>query len=126
MPRSKRLGAEAEDRAAAFLRELGYVIVTRNYVVAGVSEIDIIAMTSDDVLVFVEVKERKRGTLVGPEESIGRLKRKRLWQAANHYLGEVVGKETSARFDVIAFDGKEIRHHIDAFRPDDPGMDHSG
>jgi putative endonuclease len=117
MPRSNRLGATAEDRAAAYLRNSGYTIVTRNYIAPGLSEIDIIAMTSDDVLVFVEVKERRRGGLVGPEESIGALKRKRLWLAANYYLGEVVGKEVTARFDVIALDGDELRHHIDAFRP---------
>jgi len=117
MPRSRRLGASAEDRAAAFLQNSGYTIVTRNYVAPGFSEIDIVAMTADDVLVFVEVKERRQGGMVGPEESISAAKRKRLWLAANHYLGEVVGKEMDARFDVIAFDGVEIRHHVDAFRP---------
>lgn len=116
MPRSNRLGASAEDRAAVFLRELGYTIVKRNYVAPGLSEIDIVAMDGE-VLVFVEVKERRRGGMVGPEESIGAAKRRRLWLAANHYLGEVVGKEVTARFDVIAFDGDELRHHVDAFRP---------
>jgi Holliday junction resolvase-like predicted endonuclease len=55
--------------------------------------------------------------MFGPEESVSLYKKKRLWSAANHYLGTVVEKEVDARFDVIAFDGSEIRHHIDAFRP---------
>jgi putative endonuclease len=70
-----------------------------------------------EVCVFVEVKERRPRSMVGPEESVSLSKQKRLWSAANHYLGTVVEKEVDARFDVIAFDGSEIRHHIDAFRP---------
>jgi len=116
MPRSRRLGASFEDVAADFLRDLGYTIVTRNYVVPGLSEIDIVAMDGD-VCVFVEVKQRRAKSLVGPEESIGMKKQKRLWNAANYYLGNVVEREIGARFDVVAFDGDEIRHHIDAFRP---------
>jgi putative endonuclease len=95
---------------------LGYTIVTRNYVAPGLSEIDIVAMHGD-VVVFVEVKERKSRSLVGPEESVSLRKQRRLWDAANYYLGNVVEREMDARFDVIAFDGDEVRHHVDAFRP---------
>ena len=116
MPRSRRLGATAEDRAAEFLQSLGYTIVTRNYVAPGLSEIDIVAMHGD-MLVFVEVKGRKSQSLVGPEESVSPSKQRKLWEAAGHYLGNVVEREVDARFDVIAFDGEEIRHHVDAFRP---------
>ena len=116
MPRSRRLGASAEDSAADFLRGLGYTIVTRNYVAPGLSEIDIVAMDGD-VCVFVEVKEWRAGGLVGPEESVSLGKQRRLWQAANCYLGNVIEREVDARFDVVALDGGEIRHHIDAFRP---------
>lgn len=116
MPRSRRLGADAEDLAADFLRGLGYTIITRNYVAPGLSEIDIVAMDGE-ICVFVEVKERRAGGLVGPEESISYAKQKRLWEAANYYLGTVVEKEVDARFDIVAFDGGKIRHHVDAFRP---------
>jgi len=116
MPRSRRLGASAEDRAAEFLQGMGYTIITRNYVARGISEIDIVAM-QDDVLVFVEVKARRSQSLVGPEESVSRAKGKRLWDAANHYLGDVVGCEVTVRFDVVAIDGEDLRHHVDAFRP---------
>jgi putative endonuclease len=89
MPRSRRLGAGAEDSAAEFLRSLGYTIVTRNFVAPGLSEIDIVAMDGD-VCVFVEVKERRTGGLVGPEESVSLSKQRRLWEAASYYLGIVV------------------------------------
>ena len=116
MPRSRRLGARSEDLAADFLRGVGYTIVTRNFVAPGLSEIDIVAMDGE-ICVFVEVKERRSGGLVGPEESVSLSKQRRLWEAANYYLGTVVGKEVDARFDVVALEGGEIRHHIDAFRP---------
>ena len=116
MPRSRRLGATAEDAAANFLQSLGYTIVTRNYVAPGLSEIDIVAM-HDNMLVFVEVKGRKSQSLVGPEESVSVSKQRKLWQAASHYLGNVVGREMDMRFDVVAIDGGNLRHHIDAFRP---------
>lgn len=116
MPRSGRLGAGAEDRAADYFREIGYTIVTRNYVAPGISEIDLIAMDGE-VLVFIEVKARKSRSLVGPEESVSIGKQRRLWEAANHYLGNVVEKEVDARFDVLAIDGDVLRHHVDAFRP---------
>ena len=51
---SKAKGNVAEDRAAVFLEELGYMIVKRNFY-SRFGEIDIIA-TKDDVLHFIEVK----------------------------------------------------------------------
>ncbi|MBA3725263.1 MAG: YraN family protein [Armatimonadetes bacterium] len=115
MPRNLRMGAHAEDAAASFLEGLGYTLVTRNYH-APQAEIDIIAMDGDN-LVFVEVKQRKVGSWVSPEESVGLAKQTRLWQAADYYLAEVVGKALPARFDVIAVVGETLRHHKDAFRP---------
>lgn len=116
MPRNKRGGAEAEDLASSFLQSKGYTIVTRNYH-ARVAEIDIVALDGDTV-VFVEVRERKAGSFLGPEESVTSAKRRKLWQAAGIYLSEVVGKEADARFDVIAVHGSDVRHHVDAFRPE--------
>lgn len=115
MPRSRRLGSDAEDRAAAHLQAIGYTVVARNVVFPKYSEIDIVCMDGDTV-VFVEVKARKSGSIVGPEESIRRDKAARLWASAERYLAEYVGKESEARFDVVAIDGDDLRHHVDAFR----------
>ena len=109
----RRLGADAEDRAAAFLSSLGYVIVKRGYrSVRG--EIDILAMDGD-TLVVVEVKERTKPG-ARPEESVTAAKARRLAGAARHYLQSVEEPEREIRFDLICFDFDGMRHHIDAFR----------
>lgn len=115
MSHARRIGAEAEGLAARHLRDKGYVIVKRNYVGTH-AEIDIIALDGE-ILVFVEVKYRKRGGWESPEESISPAKQKRLWKAAEQYLAEVVGKEQDMRFDVIAIQGEVVSHYVDAFRP---------
>lgn len=115
MPRNRRLGANAEDAAAEFVASLGYTIITRNYHGHG-AEIDVIAMDGE-VIVFFEVRERRRGGWMLPEETVDAAKQRRLWLAAEGYLSRVAEKEMPARFDVIAFEGEELRHHIDAFRP---------
>lgn len=115
MPRNLRRGAASEDRAAAYLLELGYTIITRNYYAPG-SEIDIVAMDGD-TLVFIEVKNRKKGAWASPEEGVSLDKQRRLWDAAGYYVSENLGKECEMRFDVIAIEGESLRHHKDAFRP---------
>ena len=113
MPSVRRLGADAEDRAAAYLLELGYTLIKRGYK-GGSGEIDILAL-DDDVLVVVEVKERLKGS--SPEESVSLAKARRLAGAARHYLQSVGELDRQIRFDLICFDRSGIRHHIDAFRP---------
>jgi len=109
------MGGDAEDRAALFLEDLGYTLVTRNYY-APQAEIDIVAMDGDNI-VFVEVKQRKSGGWDIPEQTVTLSKQRRLWEAADYYLSEVVGNAAPARFDVIAVEGEALRHHKDAFRP---------
>jgi len=109
----RRLGADAEDRAAAFLSDLGYTIVKRGYK-ASRGEIDILALDGD-VLVVVEVKERTREG-VRAEESITEAKAKRLAAAARQYLQSVGELDRKLRFDVVCFDPTGVRHHVDAFR----------
>jgi putative endonuclease len=115
MPRNRRLGAEPEDRAAKFLSSLGYTLVARNYHARAV-EVDVIALDGD-TLVFVEVKARRDGALVGGEESVTPAKMRRLITAAEGYLCEVAEKELNVRFDVVVVVGENISHYVDAFRP---------
>jgi putative endonuclease len=110
----RRLGADAEDRAAVYLIACGYTIVKRGY--KGPSgEIDILAL-HDDVLVVVEVKERtKAGS--PPEQSVTAAKARRLAAAARQYLQSVDELDREIRFDLICYDPSGVRHHVDAFRP---------
>ena len=114
MPDRARIGREAEDRAALFLRDLGFTLVTRRFRVRG-GEIDLIALDGD-VLVFVEVRARNAPGYVA-EESIGPQKIEAMHRTALAYLDSVDEKSRPWRFDLVALDGGEIRHHKNAFIP---------
>lgn len=112
MPNFRRIGREAEDRAAEFLIGKGYTIITRRFSCHG-GELDLVALDGD-VLVFVEVKERRR-VVVQPEEAVTATKISRLRRAARHYLSSMGEHERAHRFDLVAISPDEIRHHVEAF-----------
>lgn len=76
-------GAEGEKLAIDYLLERNYLILERNWRCKHL-EIDIIA-THQNLLVFVEVKTRKTLAFGYPEESINKIKMKRLKLAAALY-----------------------------------------
>ncbi len=93
-------GKRGEQLAATYLRQKGYTILERNYS-GPYGEIDLIAQ-KDSFLVFVEVKERKSGSLVDPLEAVTKSKQKKLWLTAQQYLQECSPESLQPRFDVIA------------------------
>ncbi|MGB0620994.1 MAG: YraN family protein [Myxococcota bacterium] len=105
MSRARRfLGREGEERAARHLEARGYQIVGRN-VRAGRVEIDLIARAAG-VLVFVEVKTRRRGTNApfghhgAAAEAVDHRKQIRLRRGAAAWLA----KHPSARCRGVRFD----------------------
>lgn len=96
----RQIGASGEDIAAAFLKGIGYVILTRNYR-KRFGEIDIIA-EDDTTLVFVEVKTRSTTAFGNPLEAVDGRKQRRMVRAALAYLSSQGRHGQSARFDVIA------------------------
>src|SRR5439155_9219601 len=110
---SRAAGAEAERRAEEFLTAIGFQVLERNYTCKG-GELDLVC---DDggTLVFVEVRARRRGDWGTPEETISATKRRRLLHAARHYLMIRCYEERACRFDVVAIEGGELRHHQNAF-----------
>ncbi len=107
-----RLGRDAEDRAAEYLRSLGYIILTKRFRAKG-GEIDIIALEGD-TLVFVEVKFR-RSLLDSPEAAVTAGKRHRIETAARAYFAAMDQPALYSRFDLVAMDPFELRHFSDAF-----------
>lgn len=109
-------GDRGERAAARFLRRKGLRIITRGYRIRS-GEIDLIARDGD-VLVFVEVKTRRRGE---PAEAVTPEKQRRITLAANHFLHKHHLLEIRWRFDIVAVvwpDTKgapEIEHFPDAF-----------
>jgi len=108
----RRLGREAEDRAAAYLLNLGYTIVTRRFK-ATRGEIDIVALDGETV-VFVEVKWR-RGRSQTPESAISHDKVALLRESALEYLYKAENPEQMIRFDLVAIDPDGLRHYVNAF-----------
>jgi putative endonuclease len=99
---ARAVGAAGEDLAALWLRRAGLRILARNYRCAG-GEVDIVAEERGE-LVFVEVRTRRRGGLVGPEESLTRRKQARLVHAAEHYLQGAAAAERPWRIDLVAIE----------------------
>ncbi len=93
-----------ERYAANFLVAQGWTIISQNWK-AGRYEIDIIALTPEQLLVFVEVKTRITSVHPGVSmyglESITYDKRQKLVAAANIYLHHNELVERGARLDVI-------------------------
>src|SRR6478752_8000033 len=109
---TRLLGDRGERAAARYLRRRGLRIVTRGYHTPW-GEIDVVAREKD-VLVFVEVKTRRRGT---PAEAVTPEKQRRLTLAALHFLRRHNLLEQRSRFDVVAIvwadDGRPPRiEHI--------------
>jgi putative endonuclease len=113
---ARLLGDRGERAAARYLRRRGLRIVTRGYQTPW-GEIDLVAREGN-VLIFVEVKTRRRGT---PAEAVTPEKQRRLTLAALHFLRRHNLLEQRSRFDVVAIvwadDGRppRIEHIRDAF-----------
>jgi putative endonuclease len=108
----RRIGSEAEDRAADYLLTKGYTVVARRVKMRS-GEIDIVALDGE-VLVLVEVKCR-RTDFQTPEEAVDRRKATRFDKAAGEYVLAAGTGDRVVRYDLIAIDNEGLRHHADAF-----------
>lgn len=113
------LGHRGEDMAADYLQQKGYCILDKNWTNKGRKELDIVA-TKDDVIVFVEVKTRKVGSLTTPISAVDFRKQNCIILAADSYL-KAHRIDFPFRFDIIAilYDDElsKIDHYEGAFRP---------
>jgi putative endonuclease len=113
---NRLLGSRGEREAALHLRRQGLRVLHRGYRTDH-GEIDLVARDGD-VVVFVEVKARRRGD---PAEAVTPEKQRRLTLAALHYLKRHGLLESRSRFDVVAIIWPEddapprIEHIRDAF-----------
>ncbi len=114
MANTKSQGREAEDKAAQFLIDKGYTLISRRFHSKN-GEIDLIAL-DEDTLVFIEVKFRNRGV---PEVALDHTKMIRFSRAAQDYLVKTQSQNLKIRFDLIAVTPDDIRHHKGAFHATD-------
>lgn len=111
-PTAAHMGRLAEDLAQDYLTARGLSPVMRNYRTRR-GELDLI-MRDRDVVVFVEVRYRGAGALVGGLDSIDRHKQGRLVAAAQHFLQQYPAEaQRPCRFDVIAITPAGEGNHVE-------------
>jgi putative endonuclease len=110
----RKIGADYESRAAAYLQAQGYEIVARNFR-CRTGEIDIIAR-EEEYLCFVEVKYRAGAGSGSPLEAVNAHKRRKILGVAKYYLMlHDLPIDTACRMDVVAIEGAEITLLRNAF-----------
>lgn len=110
-------GADAEDRALAYLQQQGLKLVLRNYRARG-GEIDLV-MRDANALVIVEVRKRSGTRYGSAAESVDARKRGRIVLAARWLLAQRADlARLATRFDVLTLDADDridwIRNAFDA------------
>jgi putative endonuclease len=100
-------GDLGEKLAKEFLEKNGYLIVDRNYSKRW-GEIDIIAISQENELVFVEIKTREvsdKQSAFLPEDSVNFIKQQKIIKTAQTFLYESkYAEDISWRIDVIAIE----------------------
>lgn len=96
----KDLGEKGEALVANYIRKtLGYKIVDRNWRHKN-DEIDIIAK-DQEVLVFIEVKTRRKSELIAGYRSVTKRKKDAIRRSAKNYLRKMREKPKHLRFDIV-------------------------
>ncbi len=109
-------GQAGERAACDYLRKEGFLICELNWR-SGHHEVDIIAQRYDE-LHFVEVRTRRAGAMVAPEQTLTKSKIRALQLAAAHYMA-LTRNRLEPHFDLIAVDadpagGLHLRFIADA------------
>lgn len=111
---NREIGSFQEQRAKAYLEAQGVNIIAQNFRCRS-GEIDLIGRDGK-YLVFVEVKYRKGGEGMLPEEAVNYTKQRKICRVADYYRYRYhIGEAAFIRYDVVALTEKEIRWHKNAF-----------
>ena len=116
MARHNEIGKEGEAIARRYLEKRGYRIAETNWRFRR-AEVDLIAYTPQDVLVFLEVKTRSSEDFGSPASFVDDKKRRFMVAAARAYM---IAREYEweVRFDIIGVVMREppvVRHYQDVF-----------
>jgi putative endonuclease len=107
---SRKYGLAGEDQAAFYLEAMNWSILERNFH-SKLGEIDIIAKTPGNVLVFCEVKTYTSKSWVSPIAAITKSKQRKLYKTAQYYLMRYPHKDTEMRFDALIVNAEDIEHY---------------
>lgn len=104
------IGGYGERVAAAWLRAHRCKVLARNFKGPKRGEVDLVAREGD-VLLFIEVKTRREGSIIRPLDAVNREKQRLIERGANEWLRRLGKRSIPWRFDVI-----EV-HVADARKP---------
>lgn len=108
-------GERGEEAAYFHLRQLGYVMVARNYrSPRRRGEIDLIGWDKDE-LCFIEVKTKSSKAYIPAEVAVDFEKQHDLREVAREYLRKVPGEPT-ARFDIVSVYFEGVRPEFEIFK----------
>jgi len=97
---NRAYGALGEEAAAAYLARQGYKIITRNFRVGRMGEIDIIA-EDVDTLCFIEVKSRSGYSFGTPAQAVSSQKQAAITRIALIFMQNNRYCDIPVRFDVV-------------------------
>lgn len=106
-------GVQGEVISAEYLKNKKYKILEKNYTTK-IGEIDLIAQYND-IIVFVEVKERATQRYGLPREAVTPYKQNKIRLVASQYLLSKNMIDAKVRFDVIEILGDSVTHIENAF-----------
>lgn len=112
----RELGSTGEEYAARWLESRGWTVMERNWR-SRYGELDLVALSPERRLVFVEVKTRRTMRQGTPQEAVTAAKRTSLRRAGVQWLMEPEHRiaHTGVRFDVLAVSvhgSRPFVHHI--------------
>lgn len=115
---TQKSGWRAEEQAGAHLESAGLVILERN-LRGRTGEIDLVCL-DDEILVFVEVRQRRSGSYGGAAASVNLRKQQRLIKTAALLLPALTRRchrtrVPACRFDVVAIDAAGLTWIRSAF-----------
>jgi len=118
MHRRQKVGARGESLAIDYLAKYGYTLITSNFLVHHVGEIDLI-LRQQNLVICVEVKTRY-STVVPFEFLIPRSKQRKIITVARVFIQQQQLFDAVVRFDVVFVDLSSsdpvITHIPNAFR----------
>ncbi len=109
----QKVGSRGESLAVNYLIDRGYTLVTSNFLIHHVGEIDLI-MKQQNVLVCVEVKTRY-STTVPFEFLVPRSKQRKIITTAKFFVQRQQAHDFVVRFDVVFVDlsgGEPVITHV--------------
>ena len=112
MNKKKQLGNAGEDMVALTLKSQGFTLQHKNYR-KRYGEIDLIAQ-KDDLLIFVEVKRRKK-QYFALEQLITWSKQQKIIKVAKEYIARYNCDQMYCRFDVALIVGDKLTYIPNAF-----------